>query len=324
MHLAVVDLGSNSFRLERIEVQPDGSFKRIGYWKEKNRLASGFNAAGKVRKEIELMIRSDLLRFRELLGGLPVSRVTVVATQAMRQARETEGFMETLEDALGYPIHILSGEEEAVYAYEGAMSTRVCAHGERNLVIDIGGASTEAAFGVENRPLESLSIPVGCVSSSMRYFQDALFSKASYEEALADVSSLFDELAAAYPRERYDNVFGVAGTFRAVLDVVHEMQLPSPAADAITREHVDTIKSILFSIGELRKLRVPGLRDERHDVIAGGIVVIEAVMNRLGIDALRFVEGGVRRAALLRLHHRVLEGLKIDLHAHQRQAGRNA
>lgn len=324
MQLAVVDLGSNSFRLERIEVKPDGSFARLGYWKEKNRLASGFNAEGKVRKEIELMIRSDLLRFRELLGALPTSRVTVVATQAMRQAQATEGFMETLEEALGYPIHILTGEEEAVYAYEGAMSLRECRPGERNLVIDIGGASTEIAWGEADRPLESLSVPVGCVSSSLRYFKDALFSKASYEDALADVAKLFDDAAAKWPRHRYDNVFGVAGTFRAVVDVVREMQLPGAQDGVITREHVNTIKSILFSIGELRKLRVPGLRDERHDVIAGGIVVIEAVMNRLGLEELRFLEGGVRRAALLRLYRRVQEGLKIDLHAHQREGRSHA
>ena len=155
MQLAAVDLGSNSFRLQM--GRADGRHIELhGYWKETVRLAAGTGADRRIsRKAIEAACEC-LARMNERLRGLPPEQVRAVGTQTLREAPNSDEFLLEAQHALGYPIDIVSGREEARLTFEGCMHS-VPPSKEPRLVVDIGGASTELIVGqgFEPRAAES-------------------------------------------------------------------------------------------------------------------------------------------------------------------------
>ena len=145
MLLAAVDLGSNSFRLEIGKV--DGAhIARQGYWKETVRLAAGLDESNKLsKKSIEIAVET-LARMNERLRGMKNEHVRAVGTQSLRQARNLDEFLLEAQHALGFPIEVISGREEARLVFEGCMHT-LPPSTARRLVVDIGGASTEVIVG---------------------------------------------------------------------------------------------------------------------------------------------------------------------------------
>src|SRR5258706_192953 len=145
LQLAAVDLGSNSFRLEIGRV--DGNrIERQGYWKETVRLAAGLDDSDRLTKKAIETACDCLARMNERLRGFAPEQVRAVGTQTLRVARNTNEFLLEAQDALGYPIEIIAGREEARLVFEGCMHT-LPPTDRRRLVVDIGGASTELIVG---------------------------------------------------------------------------------------------------------------------------------------------------------------------------------
>lgn len=113
MLLGAVDLGSNSFRVEIGRVDGDRIVTQ-SYWKETIRMAAGFDKNGALTPEMQEKALAALSRFHEKLAGLPATQVRAVGTQALREAANSSEFLPKAEAALGYPIGILSGHEEAL------------------------------------------------------------------------------------------------------------------------------------------------------------------------------------------------------------------
>ena len=148
--LAAIDMGSNSFRLEIAEL-PRGRYKRIEYLKETVRLGAGLDAEGMLTEAAMQRGLDCLRRFASRLQGFAPARVRAVATQTLREARNRNAFLARAQEALGYPIEVISGREEARLIYAGV--ARLQASDEPRLVIDIGGRSTEMILGRGREPL---------------------------------------------------------------------------------------------------------------------------------------------------------------------------
>ncbi|MFY9513156.1 MAG: exopolyphosphatase, partial [Rubrivivax sp.] len=178
--LAAVDMGSNSFRLELGSLH-QGRYRRIDYLKETVRLGAGLDADGLLGEEAIERGLACLRRFATRLQGFAPSRVRAVATQTLREAKNRDAFLLRAQAALGQPIEVISGREEARLIYAGVAHLQPS--DEPRLVVDIGGRSTELILGQGRVPLAAESFAVGCVSLSLRFFEGGRIDDNSFRAA---------------------------------------------------------------------------------------------------------------------------------------------
>src|ERR1700690_3425392 len=168
--IAAVDLGSNSFHMV-VARYSHGQLVIIDRLREMVRLAAGVGEDGRLDKEVATRALACLERFGQRLRDIRARNVRVVGTNALRIARRKQAFLERAREALGFPIEIVSGMEEARLIYSGVAHNLPNEPGRR-LVVDIGGGSTEIIIGEQYEPLELESLQMGCVSLSQRFFGD--------------------------------------------------------------------------------------------------------------------------------------------------------
>jgi exopolyphosphatase/guanosine-5'-triphosphate,3'-diphosphate pyrophosphatase len=154
--LAAVDLGSNSFHMV-VARYSHGQLTIVDRLREMVRLAAGLDPQGRLSRDAVDRAMQCLERFGQRLRDMKAERVRVVGTNTLRQARRKGAFLDRAREALGHPIEIISGVEEARLIYLGVSNTTP-SEGGRRLVVDIGGGSTELIIGegLEARRLESL------------------------------------------------------------------------------------------------------------------------------------------------------------------------
>ncbi len=294
--LAVVDLGSNSFRLEIARLEENRLLSLL-YRKETVRLAGGFAPDGTLTPDMESRALAALTRFRECLLGVAPENVLVVGTHAMRRASQNTAFLRAAERALGAPIEIISGEREASFAFSGAVRSLPYSAEER-LVVDIGGGSTEMASGHGTTIGRSASYPVGCVSASIGFFPDGRITPDRQEAALAHAMTVLADAAKTFPGASSSEAYMTAGTFRAVVETCRNLGWTK---DEVRLEHIEElIARLLRSKGRFAQA-FPGMRADRYEVIAGGLTVLQAVYRTLGLSEARLSQGGVRVGLLYEL-----------------------
>ena len=291
--LAAVDLGSNSFRLEigRFE---HGHIRRSEYLKETVRQGNGLDEERNLTPEAMQRGWDCLARFGERLAGLKRGQVRAVATQTLREARNRDEFLTRAHQILGFPIDVISGREEARLIYQG-VAHLLPQSDERRLVVDIGGRSTELILGhgYEARVMESYR--VGSVAWSMKYFADGQLTAKAFEAAEIAAKAVLDEALNAYRRDAWDAAYGSSGTIGAVGDVLGAAGWP---ADHVTRAGLDWLLDRLIKAQRTDRLRLDGMKEDRRAVIGGGLSVLRAVFDLLGIDELSSAQGALRHGVL--------------------------
>ncbi|MDO5530728.1 Ppx/GppA phosphatase family protein [Sutterella sp.] len=300
MLLGAVDLGSNSFRVEIGRLEGDRIVTQ-SYWKETVRLAGGFDKNGALTPEIQARALAALSRFNERLADLPAERVRAVATQAMRIATNSAEFLPKAEAALGYPIDILSGHEEARLVFKGCAQT-LPPSSKRRLVVDIGGASTEVIIGTGLDAQRYESFRIGCVNTSIRFFEDGRITPKALERAITACSAELEESITAFGKGNYDEAFGSAGTFGAVSDIVRALGW---GEGEVTPEHLERLRKMLLDAKDIKNINFLGLKEDRREVIAGGLAVLSAVYRVLGVESMRPASGALRVGLLYDLLGRV-------------------
>ena len=297
--LAAVDLGSNSFRVEIGRIV-NGRIVTQNYWKETIRLAAGFDETGALTDEVQERAFACLARFKERIAGLPPERVRAVGTQAFREATNSEEFLRHAEEALGYRIDILTGHEEARLVFKGCVNSLPPATGRR-LVVDIGGASTEFVIGENLEAKQFESFHVGCVNTSLRFFKDGRISEERLQKAVVACSAEFEEVAESFGEGHYDEAYGSAGTFGAVVDLCRQLW----GTEIVTWDKLQAIKQQLLKFKNVEHISFPGLKPDRKEVIAGGLAVLIAVFSTLKIKSMRVAPGALRVGLLYDLWGRV-------------------
>lgn len=300
--IAAVDLGSNSFRLQVARVEGDQLYS-LDSLRETVRLAGGLDADKKLDSATQQRALDCLARFGERLRGLPPQAVRVVGTSALRMAKNSGQFMEKAEAALGFPIEIIAGREEARLIYLGV------AHGlpvsdKRRLVVDIGGGSTECIIGVGLEPRSLESLHMGCVNFSACYFPDGLIDKATLKRAELAARNEIQSVKTEFVAGEWDEVFGSSGTARALCDVLEQNGLSD---SGITRTGLAELRKILIRVGDVRNFDLPGIKADRKPVLAGGFSIMAALFDELGIEHMKMAEGALREGVLYdllgRFHH---------------------
>jgi exopolyphosphatase / guanosine-5'-triphosphate,3'-diphosphate pyrophosphatase len=291
--IAAVDLGSNSFHMV-VARYSHGQLVIIDRLREMVRLAAGIGDDGRIDKEVAARALGCLQRFGQRLRDMHASNVRVVGTNALRVARRKQAFLERAREALGFPIEIVSGMEEARLIYSG-VANNLPNEDERRLVVDIGGGSTEIIIGERFEPLELESVQVGCVSLSQRFFGDGRVSAKRIERARLAARLELEPIQAVFLRRGWTRAFGSSGTIRAIADSIRELD---PASTGITPAGNELLLQRLSKVGHTRELDLDAVTDERRPVFPGGVVIMTEIIDALGVQQLRFVEGALRDGLL--------------------------
>src|SRR3984957_18282024 len=216
--IAAVDLGSNSFHMV-VARYSLGQLVIIDRLRDMVRLAAGISEDGRIDKDVAAKALACLQRFGQRLRDMHARNVRVVGTNALRIARRKQSFLERARDALGFPIEIVSGMEEARLIYSGAAHNLPTETGRR-LGVDIGGGSTEIIIGERYEPLELESLQMGCVSLSQRFFGDGRLSSKRIERARLAARLELEPIQARFQKRGWERAVGSSGTVRVIADSI--------------------------------------------------------------------------------------------------------
>jgi exopolyphosphatase/guanosine-5'-triphosphate,3'-diphosphate pyrophosphatase len=294
--LAAVDLGSNSFRLVIGKVESTAlgdQIRPVDQIKETVRLAAGLGEGGVLTQAAQDRAVVALQRFGERLRAFGPDTVRAVATNTFRVARDALEFLERAQHALGFPIEVIAGREEARLIYLGAAHA-LPADGRRRLVIDIGGGSTECIVGT-NYVSEILeSVPVGCVSLSQRFFPGGAVDRAAFDAALLACRDALSPLAARYRAAGWRDAIGTSGTAKALWQLAQA----NLGETRLTGASLEALGALLVKAGHVDRLRLDGLKPDRRPVLPGGLAMMAAAFEEFGIAALDYCDGALREGVL--------------------------
>jgi exopolyphosphatase/guanosine-5'-triphosphate,3'-diphosphate pyrophosphatase len=297
--LAAVDLGSNSFHLQIGRVV-DGQIYPLDAVREMVRLGGGLTAEKRIDRATQASALEALAKFGERLRGFPRGAVRAVGTNALRVAKNAPQFLREARAVLGFPIEVISGREEARLIYLGVahslpVSTR------RRLVLDIGGGSTEFIIGTGYEPQLTESLYMGCVSY-MKYFPGGKVDKSRMKAAELAARQELATLVWEYRETGWEEAVGSSGTARALENILRENGF---AEEGITREGLDKLRGLLIKHERADPHDIKGLRPNRAPVLPGGLAIMIAVFDELGLPSIKVSEGALRHGVLYDLLGRV-------------------
>jgi len=298
--LAAVDLGSNSFHLLVGRVV-EGQIYPLDSLREVVRLGGGLTADKRIDRATQARALEALGRFGERLRGLPRHAVRAVGTNALRVAKNAAQFLREARAALGRPIEVIAGREEARLIYVGvAHSMPPAPH--RRLVVDVGGGSTELIIGTGLAPELTESLYMGCVSYSLRFFPEGRIDKPRMKKAELAARQELAGMVRAYRALGWQEAVASSGTARAIEAILRESGY---AEEGITREGLERLRAQLIKHEKADPDRVAGLRANRAPVLPGGVAILNAVLRELEIDSVLVSEGALRHGVLYDLLGRV-------------------
>ncbi len=298
--VAAVDLGSNSFHLIVARVT-DGQVQIIDKVREMVRLAAGLNDDKEITEDAEARALACLERFGQRLRELPQGSVRAVGTNTLRAARNGETFRRKAEAALGHPIEVIAGREEARLVYLG-VAQGLQSNGERRLVVDIGGGSTEAIVGEDFRTIKRESLHMGCVSMSVKHFPDGKITHQSMRRAIIDARLKLQPTQSAYAQTGWSEAIGSSGTIKSIANIIRENNLSDKG---ITHEAMLRLGDLMIQSGHINNLDLPGLNEDRRAVIAGGYAVLMGVFEGLHINQMTASKEALREGLIYDLLGRI-------------------
>ena len=309
--LAAVDLGSNSFRLEVARVAGDQLYP-LDALKETVRLAGGLTHDKLLDDATQARALACLHRFGERLRGLSPEAIRCIGTSTLRIARNADVFIAQAEVALGHPIEIVAGREEARLIYLGVAHS-LPASPDRRLVVDIGGGSTEFIIGHGLKPHERESLHMGCVNFSQRFFASGVIDKAALKAAEMAARVEVERIAREFSRSNWQQAIGSSGTARALREILEQNGL---SASGITADGLALLRSLMIKAGHIDALQLAGLRGDRRPVIAGGFAIMAGLFAELGIEQMDVAETAMREGILYdllgRFHKQDMREATVD------------
>ena len=297
--LAAIDMGSNSFRLE-LGAMPQGQYRRADYVKETVRLGAGLDANGMLTEDATQRGLACLRRFSSRLSGFAPGQVRAVATQTLREARNRNAFLLRAQEALGFPIEVISGREEARLIYAGVNHLQPSA--DTRLVIDIGGRSTELILGQGRTPLVAESFGVGCVSLSMRFFEGGHITREAFRAAQVAAGAELEEALQPFARSNWTQALGSSGTAGAVSQL---LQANGVTDGSITPEALRWCIERCLEAGHIDHINLPGLKADRRAVLPGGLAILYTLCTHFDISSLMPAKGALRQGVIVDLHDRL-------------------
>jgi len=327
--IAAVDLGSNSFHMIVGELRL-GQLIIIDRIRETVRLAEGLSDSGDLSPDARARALDCLARFGERLRDMRAGSVRAAGTSTIRRAREDTRFMAEAETALGHPIEVISGLEEARLIYKGVTHSLPASDGSR-LVMDIGGGSTELILGrgPEPRALESLHL--GAVTLTERFFPDGRITKLAFDKARVAARLELRPVKAFFRGIDGAESIGTSGTILAAERVAAELGYVE--GNGLTAAAVERLIERSLEFATTSELSLRGLSERRAQVWPGGLAILVELLEVLRVDRLQVSDGALREGLLYdllgRLQHedareRTVRAIAARYHVDKKQKKRVA
>ena len=292
---AIIDIGSNTIRLNVYQVEEDGAIHSIFQSKETAGLAGYVQEDGSMSREGLDRAADALLRFRSILDALHIENRAVFATASLRNITNSEEAVFQLQERTGLMIRLLSGREEAILDYVGATSGME--EREQGMVLDIGGGSTEWVCFSQGRIRHAASIPLGSLNLYNRCVETLLPSPKEQAKIRKQVKKALD--GAPLPDFPCPVICGVGGTIRGAGKLCNYLYKLPACNRTITLNMVD---------GLLERFSAPAKADlqillkivpERVHTLLPGLVILSTLAHRCRGDAIEVSSYGVREGFLL-------------------------
>ena len=300
--VAAVDLGSNSFHMIVCSLT-SGNLQTLDRLKEMVRLASGLDKKNYLNAETQERALECLERFGQRIRHFPPESVRVVGTSTLRQAKNSQQFLDKAEKALNHPIHIISGIEEARLIYQGVAHS-LGSNANLRLVMDIGGGSTEYIIGSGDTPKVKESTPMGCVVVSNAFFKNGKLSKNAFTQATLFAEQQLEPIQKQFQRKNWDEAIGASGSLKAIDKV---LQARNWSNNGITMEGLEHLVAHINQCSHIDELNLPELDPERLPVFAGGVAIVYATFKSLGIDQMTVSDGALREGLIQDLLGRIYD-----------------
>jgi exopolyphosphatase / guanosine-5'-triphosphate,3'-diphosphate pyrophosphatase len=298
---AAIDLGTNSFHLVIARVESDGHFDVLDREKEVVRLGSGAGVMRLLTPEAIERGLEVLGRFRRIAEAYGAT-IDAVATSALREALNRDEFLRRARDEVGIDVDIVSGVEEARLIHLGVIQF-VPLHDERILVIDIGGGSTEFVVGERTDVLLARSLKLGAIRLTDRFFPGGEIRSKAVAECRAYVRSFLAPAVADVRALAPFTAVGSSGTILNLARIVAAEQSDSngvSSGDTFTaRELRRVVATILARKQPADRADIPGLDEQRRDIIVAGAILLDEIVDLLSIEEIVVSEAALREGILV-------------------------
>lgn len=236
-----------------------------------------------------------LSRFGERLRDMRASSVRAAGTSTLRRAKDSKGFLRDAERALGHPIEVISGIEEARLIYSGVTHS-MPPHDGLRLVMDIGGGSTELILGQATEPKALESLHLGCVAMTERYFGGGVLSADAFDKARVAARLELRPVKAFFRDSADIQSIGTSGTILATEAVARTLGIVE--SGGLTGEAVEELIRRVTAFGHITKIDLPGLSERRAQVWPGGLAILVELLAVLRIRGLQISDGALREGLL--------------------------
>lgn len=292
--IAAVDLGSNSFHLVIARLE-SGRLIVVDRIKEIVRLGGGFDANSNLTLVAQQRAHDCLRRFGERLREIPSTNIRAVGTNTFRKAKNIRQFLPDAERSLGHSIEVITGREEARLIYESVCYGMSADDAENQLVVDIGGGSTEVIAGRGHAPHLAESLYIGCVSLSATHFRNGRISGERMVRAEQAAQLEIRAIHKNYRDHGWEKVLGCSGTIRAVGNAI---ELLNRGAGFISKDALQELREEILLRKHTSDLLELGFDTDRCAVLPGGFAIVRALFDLLKINSMEVSELALREGVM--------------------------
>lgn len=301
--LGVLDIGSNTVHMLIVDAAPGARPEPEASAKSTVRLMQYLKEDGTIKKAGVEAVISAVEKAMELAKEYEITQLLVLATSALREAPNGGKILRRIEDAIGQPVTVLSGVDEARLTFLAARRWYGWDAG-RLLVIDIGGGSLEVAMGSDEDPTVALSVPAGAGRITREFLpENGIASEKDLENARRNIRKILDPMVEAFPKSKHPmHAVGTSKTIRSLARL----------AGAVMRQprscgHVDydarpagRLASATRGHSPDQRVALPGVTPERTYQIVGGGLVVDEIMKALDVKEIEICPWALREGAILR------------------------
>lgn len=298
--VAAVDLGSNSFHMIICSLH-NGKLQTIDRLKEMVRLAAGLDQHKNLDQITQERALACLERFGQRIRDFAPNSVAIVGTNTLRIARNSQQFINKAEKALGHPIHIISGIEEARLIYQGVAHS-LGSNANNRFVMDIGGSSTEYIIGRDDIAHTKESLNMGCVTVSQNFFKNGELTKKAFRKAMLFAEQHLEPFQNSFNSKNWEEAIGASGSLKAISNVLQTMGWSN---NGITNAGLEQLVAHLLKLNRIDEISFPALSMERRPVFIGAVAIVYATFKTLNIQQMTVSDGALREGLVQDLLGRI-------------------
>lgn len=296
MRIATIDLGTNTILMLVADVSADGSLSVVRDEQVIARLGKGVDSHRRITPETFTRALGFLERYKSIAESCKVDTIIAGGTSALRDAANSEDFIDFIRQKLGIEIEVLSGHKEAELTYQGAVSEFLIEEdGQSFAVLDIGGGSTELTTGVGSSLVTKESLDLGCVRLTERHLKMSPPRESDLDEAAVEVMSWTGKLHRLPPQTK---LLGVAGTVTTLAAMELGLRSYDPklvSGHYISKETIHRIADRVrrMTVAEML-LEYPQIQEGRADIIFAGMMILRECLEQLGSEGIVASDRGLR------------------------------